>query len=176
MNIGVFGGSFNPVHNGHLLLAQNILKAGAVDELWFVVSPQNPLKDKALLLNDEERLDCVRKATQHIKGVYVSDIEFHLPKPSFMFQTLRSIQSAHKDDYLFLIIGADNWHCFNKWKNFDEILKKYNLLIYPRSGYPIDISSLPKNVCYLDLPTYDISSTQVRQMLSEGKDISNLVP
>ena len=176
VKIGIFGGSFNPIHKGHVFLAQNILNTGIVDKLWFVVSPCNPLKEKGILQDDMQRLANVCKATEHIKNVVVSDVEFHLPKPSYMYLTLRRLRQIRPQDELFLIIGADNWLCFDSWKEPDEILNNYKILIYPRKGCSIDHKLLPPNVQYLNLPLYDISSTTIRQMISKGEDISDFVP
>ncbi len=176
MRIGVFGGSFNPVHKGHVLLAHNVLLSGVVDELWFIVSPHNPLKTKESLMDSQARLDKVRRATEHIEGVFVSDVEFTLPQPSYTYLTLRKLQQLRPHDEFVLIIGADNWHCFNSWKEHDEILSRYQIVIYPRSGYSIDENSLPENVTYLDMPLYDVSSTQVREMMTKGEDVSGLLP
>ena len=176
MRIGVFGGSFNPLHKGHVLLARNVLQSGEVDEVWFVVSPHNPLKEKNSLQDDRKRLDRVRRATEHMRGIVVSDVEFTLPQPSYMYLTLRKLRQMRPQDELVLIIGADNWHCFGSWKESDEIIGGYQIVIYPRSGYSVDVGSLPPNVRYLDMPLYDVSSTKVRQMMSNGEDVSGLQP
>lgn len=147
-----------------------------VDELWFVVSPRNPLKEKNSLMHDSIRLTKVREAVAGISGARVSDIEFHLPKPSYMYLTLSEIQKQHPNDTIFLIIGADNWLCFDEWKKHEEILNKYNILIYPRPGYDIDESLLPANVEYLKMPVYNISSSQIREMTSHGEDVSKYLP
>jgi nicotinate-nucleotide adenylyltransferase len=176
VRIGVFGGSFNPLHKGHVSLASNVLQSGAVDEVWFIVSPHNPLKEKESLQDAQERLDNVRRGTQHINGVVVSDVEFTLPQPSYTYITLRKLKQMRPQDELVLIIGADNWQCFGNWKEHDEIASNYQIVIYPRRGYTIDTAKLPPNVRYLDMPLYDISSTQVRQMKSKGEDVSELLP
>lgn len=176
MKIGIFGGSFNPIHKGHISLAQGILQSGLVDEVWFVVSPHNPLKQQSDLMPDEKRFDLVQRAVAGLQGLKASDFEFHLPKPSYMYITLRKLQEAYPNDEFTLLIGADNWHCFDRWKEYDEILLHYNIIIYPRQGYPVDGHELPSNVTYLPLPLYNISSTQIRQMMARGEDVSELVP
>ena len=176
MKIGIFGGSFNPIHYGHIFLAKNIIQNKLVDELWFMVSPQNPLKVPSDLASDIQRLENVRHAISEIEGVRVSDFEFHQPRPSFMCDTLFKLQSLRKNDIFFLVIGADNWKCFDKWKNYEKILERFHIIIYPRKGYDVERKNLPSSVSYLDLPLYDISSTQLRQMLKERKDISSYIP
>lgn len=176
MKIGIFGGSFNPVHCGHVSLARNIIQKKIVDELWFMVSPHNPLKDSSKLESDVQRLETVRRAVSNIEGVRVSDFEFYLPRPSFMCDTLSKLQSLRKNDVFYLIIGADNWLCFDKWKNSEKILTDFQIIIYPRKGYDIDYNNLPPNVNYLNMPLYNVSSTQLRQLANEGKDISKYIP
>lgn len=176
MKIGIFGGSFNPIHNGHVQLAKNIIASGIIDELWFVVSPHNPLKAESCLLPDITRLTLATKALEGIKGVRVSDFEFSLPKPSYMYNTLNKLQERYPLDEFVLIIGADNWLCFDKWKKHSEIIRKHKIIIYPRKDCEIDIDSLPTGITYLDMPLYNISSTQIREMEQAGKDVSGLVP
>lgn len=176
MKIGIFGGSFNPIHNGHVQLAKNIIASGMIDELWFMVSPHNPLKKESGLLPDTTRLTLAIKALDGIKGVRVSDFDFSLPKPSYMYNTLNKLQERYPLDEFVLIIGADNWLCFDKWKKHSEIIRKHKIIIYPRKDCEIDIYSLPAGITYLNMPLYNISSTQIREMEQAGKDISGLVP
>lgn len=175
MTIGIFGGSFNPIHVGHINLAKGIMQTGLIDELWFMVSPHNPLKEESSLMPDKERFELVCKAVEKIKGVKASDFEFHLRKPSFMYLTLRKLYEEYPQHDFVLVIGADNWLCFDKWKEYEEILSNHKIIIYPRKGYEIDKQSLPENVTFLDLPLYDISSTQIRQMIARGEDVSKLI-
>jgi len=176
VRIGIFGGSFNPIHNGHIALAKGIMKTGLIDELWFIVSPHNPLKKQSGLMPDEERLQLVNNAVKDIPGVKASDFEFNLPKPSYMYYTLEQLQLSYPDDSFTLIIGADNWECFEKWKNYQQIINTYPIIIYPRQGYDIDAATLPDSVTFVNLPLYNISSTQIREMIKQGKDVSHLVP
>lgn len=173
---GIFGGSFNPVHNGHLDLARHLLGVSLLDEVWFVVSPQNPLKLDSKLFDDETRLHMVRLAVENDPQIQASDFEFHMPRPSYMWHTLRLMSLRWPERDFSLIIGADNWLCFNRWFAHDEILSNYNIIIYPRSGSPIDEASLPANVHFVDLPLNDISSTLVRRNVSLGRPIDGLVP
>lgn len=176
MRIGVFGGSFNPIHNGHIHLAKGIMQSGLIDELWFMVSPHNPLKQQADLMPDDERYKAVYRAVSNMPHVKASDFEFHLAKPSYTYITLRKLCQTYPNDEFVIIIGADNWACFDKWKEYEEILSNYKIIIYPREGYEIDTKTLPPSVTYLNLPLYNISSTQIRHMIKQGQDISKYIP
>ncbi len=169
---GIFGGSFNPIHKGHIALAEQILQSGLVDEIWLMVSPQNPLKDNHNLWNDQFRLHLARLAANNHPGIKVSDFEFRLPRPSYMYRTLNALEKAYPQRTFTLIIGADNWTCFHKWSHPDEILKKYPIIVYPRKGFPIKASEMPKNTILLDFDLYPISSTEIRQKLKQGEDVS----
>ena len=136
LRIGIFGGTFNPLHNGHVALAKAFLRQAGLDEVWFVVSPQNPFKKNDALLDDSLRLEMVRRAVADIPGMRVSDVEFHLPKPSYMYLTLRHLSAAHPDCTFTLLIGGDNWAAFDRWANADEILATYDIAVYPRSPLP----------------------------------------
>lgn len=174
--VGIFGGSFNPIHKGHIQIAKQICKSELVDELWLMVSPHNPLKERSELMPDEERLDLAQKAVKDISKVKVSDFEMRLPKPSYMYNTLLSLRESYPDYQFVLIIGSDNWLCFNKWYKYEEIINQFNIIIYPRKGSEIEIATLPPNVTLLQMPLYDISSTMIRQKLQSGEDVSNLLP
>ena len=172
MKVGIFSGSFNPIHIGHLALANYICEYEGVDEVWFVVSPRNPLKNEADLLDDQLRLKLVRLAIEGYPHFVASDVEFHLPRPSYTINTLEYLKSTFPDKDFYLIIGADNWTVFNQWKDSAKILLHTKLLIYPRPGYPLSSTSLPSQVKLLSSsPTFDISSTFIRQALKVGKDI-----
>ena len=139
---GIYGGSFNTIHNGHIALAQHIMQQAGLDEIWFVVSPQNPLKPSSALLDDSLRLDMVRKALEPYPGLVASDVEFSLPRPSYMWHTLQSL--THFTDRSFsLIIGADNWECFDRWYRAADIVAHYSIVVYPREGCDIDTATLP---------------------------------
>lgn len=176
MKIGIFGGSFNPIHNGHIALAKKIKELAGLDEVWFIVSPHNPLKDADKLMSDELRLKMARTALEGEEGLMASDYEFHLPRPSFMANTLRSLSNDYPDSEFTLIIGADNWLCFDKWHEHDFILNNFNIAIYPREGCYINTEKLPVNVSLFNTGLYNISSTQIRHLIEEGKDYSGLVP
>lgn len=170
---GIYGGSFNPIHKGHIALADMLCEAGWLDELWFLVSPCNPLKQSHTdLLDEHVRLSLARIAIRHHPRLKVSDFEFNLPRPSYMVDTLTALRKTFPDRRFTLIIGADNWLDFNRWKSPEEILRHHRIIIYPRSGYPVDASSLPKGVTLTDTPLIDISSTELRQCIAQGKDAS----
>ena len=169
MRVGVFGGSFNPIHTGHINLGLSLCKQGKVDELWFVVSPLNPLKQSCTdLLADEARLHLAQLAVETHPQLHVCDIEMHLPRPSYMVDTLSELRKQNPDDELVLVIGADNWLRFPQWRNSQEIMRQHRLLIYPRPGYDIDASTLPSGVQMVKTPLFDISSTQIRQDIAAG--------
>ena len=173
---GIYGGSFNPIHNGHIAIARAMTTRAGLDEVWLVVSPQNPLKPAGSLLADEKRLLMAQTAVSGIPGVTATDYEFHLPRPSYMWNTLQSLSRDFPERDFTLLIGADTWAVFHRWFRADDIIAHYPIAIYPRTGYPIDTASLPPNVKLIDTGLYDISSTQVRELIARGGDITALVP
>lgn len=168
---GIFGGSFNPIHIGHLALANYLCEYGGLDEIWFLVSPHNPLKEQGGLWDDDLRLELVRLATADYPRFHASEFEFHLPRPSYMVHTLDALQETYPDRRFTLIIGADNWAVFPRWYQPEEIIRRHEILVYPRPGYPIDPTHLPASVQLVDTPLLEISSTFIRQALDEGKDV-----
>lgn len=174
MRIGIYGGSFNPVHIGHTSLAQAICKQKLVDEVWLVVSPLNPFKRNMSdeLLDDHIRLEMAKIATRDISCIKVSDIEFGMPKPSYTYDTLKALKQKYPQHEFSLIIGADNWIAFNKWYKSDEIMANYNIIVYRRPGCEIDLSSVPGNVTVASTELYDVSSTQIREGIKNGSDVS----
>lgn len=173
---GIFGGSFNPVHIGHLALANYLCEYSGLDEIWFLVSPHNPLKKQEELWDDDLRLELVRLAVADYPKFRASDFEFHLPRPSYMVNTLKSLREAYPDREFTLIIGADNWQLFPRWHKAGELLANYPILIYPRPGYPVDKDSLPPTAEVVETPLLEVSSTFIRQALQEGKDIRFFLP
>lgn len=171
MRIGIYGGSFNPIHKGHTQLAASIVEQGWVDELWLLVSPLNPLKQDAVsdIAEYEHRLNMARLATEGIGGVRVSDFERHLPVPSYTITTLEALGKTYPEHEFVLVIGADNWERFPRWYRADEIIEKYRVLIYGRPGCELDETTLPPSVQVVDTPLYDVSSTQIRESVKKGR-------
>ncbi len=176
MRIGIFGGSFNPIHNGHIHLASYIAEKSGLDEIWLMVSPQNPLKREDGLLDDTLRLQMAAKAIEGVPRLKASGYEFNLPKPSYTCDTLRSLSKDYPYAEFVLIIGADNWAVFDKWRDYREIIATHDIIIYPRPGYPVDTGNLPPNVILTDARLIDISSTEIRRKARTGESVSGLVP
>ena len=176
MRIGLFGGSFNPIHYGHIRLARQLLALAALDEVWFVVSPQNPLKQQNDLLDDDLRLQMVEMALQREKGLRACDIEFRLPRPSYTWNTLQTLRQEHPGDEFTLLIGGDNWERFPLWYRADDIVRDYNIVVYPRTGSDIDERRLPPTVRIVRTRRINISSTMIRQRIALGQTLSRLVP
>ena len=170
-SIGIFGGSFNPIHIGHLALANYLCEYGDLDEVWFMVSPQNPLKKDAKLWDDELRLELVHLAVEDYPKFKVCDIEFRLPRPSYTIHTLKALQEEYPDKEFTLIIGADNWKLFPRWRSADEIISQYSVLIYPRPGFSVNEKELPSTIRLVNTPQLEVSSTFIRESLEAGKDI-----
>ena len=169
MITGLFGGSFNPIHTGHIRLGQWLVGKGIVDELWFLVSPLNPFKQGDNdLLADEARLQLSHLAVEGKQGLRVSDFEMHLPRPSYMVRTLEELRRRYPDREFRLVIGADNWARFPQWKESGEILRRHRVLVYPRPGFPTDAAALPRGVRLVDTPLLDISSTEIRMGIRSG--------
>ncbi|WP_456104019.1 nicotinate (nicotinamide) nucleotide adenylyltransferase [Prevotella sp.] len=175
-SIGIFGGSFNPIHNGHVALAKTFLEKENLDEVWFMVSPQNPFKIDQQLLADHLRLKLVSKAIDYYPRFKASDYEFHLPKPSYTWNTLQHLTHDFPRYRFTILIGGDNWDAFNRWYHAEDILANYKLVVYPRRGQNLDNTSLPTNVSLLQTPLIDISSTTIRNRIKSGEDINDIVP
>ena len=175
-SIGIFGGSFNPIHNGHIALAKAFLEKENLDEVWFMVSPQNPFKVDQQLLADHLRLKLVSKAIDYNPRFKASDYEFHLPKPSYTWNTLQHLTHDFPRYRFTILIGGDNWNAFNRWYHAEDILANYKLVVYPRRGQNLDNTSLPTNVSLLQTPLIDISSTTIRNRIKSGEDINDIVP
>jgi len=176
MKIGLFFGSFNPIHNGHLAIADYIIEHGGIDRLWFVVSPQNPLKNRDGLLNDQLRLEMVKLAIADNERIEACDVEFGLPKPSYTINTIKSLQQKYPDDEFFLIMGADNFVNLKKWKDYKFLIDNYEFLIYPRPGFDQQSSDLEGNFTIITAPLMNISSTEIRNLVSENNDVSEYLP
>lgn len=178
MKIGIFGGSFNPIHSGHAIIAHHIITSGAVDRLWLMVSPVNPLKvGHERQVSDTDRLRMVEMVSRPMENVETSAFEFTMPKPSYTIDTLNALQEKFPDDEFYLVTGADNWVIFDRWRNSEEILAKYHLLVYPRLGYDVVIpEELRDRVTLIDAPIIELSSTLVRERLAKGLSVRYYVP
>ena len=174
--VGIFGGSFNPIHNGHISLARQLRQLAQLDEVWLMVSPQNPWKQQTDLLDDDLRLQMACMALQNEEGIVASDYEFGLPRPSYTWNTLQHLQADFPDHQFSLLIGGDNWERFSGWYHADDILQNYSVVVYPRRGSTIDRDALPPHVTIADTRLLDISSTDIRQRVRQGRSIRRLVP
>jgi len=173
---GLYFGSFNPVHIGHLAIANYMIEYSDLEQLWFVVSPQNPLKEKKSLLSDYHRLEMVRLALENDDRFRVSDIEFKLPTPSYTIDTLTYLGEKNPGHDFHLVMGADQLRTFHKWKHADLITRNYHRLIYPRPEVdPEALKSIP-NATVVTAPLMEISSSFIRQAIKDGKDIRHLMP
>ena len=174
-SVGIFGGSFNPIHTGHIALAKSLCEKAGLDEVWFMVSPMNPFKKAATdLLDDQLRLEMVKKALEGEPQLQACDYEFHLPKPSYTWHTLQAISLDFSDIRFTLLIGGDNWAAFDKWYHHDDILAHYPIVVYPRKDS--DIGEVPEGVTIVETPLLNISSTEIRHHIAKGESIHGMVP
>lgn len=175
MKVGLFFGSFNPIHIGHMIIANTMVETTDIDKVWFVVSPQNPFKKSNSLLHEFDRLDMVRAAVYDSYDMDVSDVEFNMPKPSYTVDTFAYLSDKHPDHEFKLIIGEDNLSHFAKWKNHDQILE-HGLLVYPRpNSKRTEFHDHPK-VKMIEAPMVDISATFIRKCVKNNRSIKYLVP
>lgn len=176
MTVGILGGSFNPVHVGHLMLASYMQQFGGMDEVWLMLSPLNPLKaNPEELIPDITRLRMLELAVGETKGILVNDIELSMPRPSYTINTLRYLAKRYPRHQFKLIIGSDNWKRFNEWKDYEEIIDDFGVVIYPRPGYPLG-TIYDAGVEVVNAPTADISSTFIRRSIARGKDMKFFLP
>jgi nicotinate-nucleotide adenylyltransferase len=175
MKIGLYFGSFNPIHVGHLILTNHILNESDLEKIWFVVSPLNPFKEPENLINEYDRLHLVQKAIEDDARLKASDIEFLLPKPSYTIQTLAYLEEKYPDHSFSIIMGSDSFQNLDKWKNSEIIIKNYSIIIYKRPGFQIN-NKLNANIQIMDAPLLEISSTHIRELVRTGKSIKYLVP
>ncbi|MBQ3580400.1 MAG: nicotinate-nucleotide adenylyltransferase [Bacteroidales bacterium] len=172
---GLFFGSFNPIHVGHLIIANTMLTDSELEELWFVVSPQNPLKQRSSLLADRHRLQMVRVAIEENYKMRACDVEFHLPIPSYTVVTLAHLREQYPDREFSLIMGSDNLETFHKWRNYEYLLENYQIYVYPRPGHEdCELSSHP-NVQMVDVPMMDISSSYIRERIKQKRSVEYLL-
>ena len=174
--VGIYSGSFNPIHHGHVMLASYLVEFSDLDELWFVVSPQNPLKQKDELLDDNERLKMVQLAVGDDPRFHVSDIEMHLPTPSYTINTLTALSDQYPDCQFVFICGMDSLQNLHRWREYQKILDNYALLVFPREGYDGgDLANHP-SVTIQKTPIVELSSTFIRQCVKEGRDVRHFMP
>jgi len=176
VKIGLFFGSFNPIHIGHMVIANWFAEYTDLDEIWFVVSPQNPFKEKKSLLDDHHRLALVREAIEDDRRFGVSDIEFKMPQPSYTIDTLTYLEEKYPGKKLVLIAGSDQLPSFDKWKNPDRILELYEMYIYARPGTRESKYDQHPSVKIFQTPLMEISSTFIRKSIKEGKDMRYMLP
>ncbi len=176
MNIGLFGGTFNPVHNGHIKLAESFLLQKKLDEVWLMVSPLNPLKQNDIIKANTLRLNLLRKAIAYNPKLIASDYEFNLPKPSYTWNTLQHLKHDFPNNKFTILIGEDNWDLFDRWYKSKEILSNYEIVIYPRAKTKASLTKLPKKVSVLNSAYIDVSSTEIRNLVNKNLPINDLVP
>ena len=175
MKIGLFFGSFNPLHVGHKIIASFMAEFSDLEKVLFVVSPQNPLKQKNTLLGQNHRLQIIKSELVDNPKLGVSDIEFRMPQPSYTIDTLVRLKEENPEYEYALIMGADNLQSFHKWKNFQQILKDYSIYVYPRHGYEVEGSHINIHLIQ-DVPQMEISASFIRNSIKKGKDVSYLMP
>ena len=175
-NIGIFSGSFNPIHIGHLAIANWLCEYTDLDELWFLVTPQNPLKNKGELINYDVRFNLVEEAIAGYSKCMVSDFERSLPVPSYTIDTLRALQKACPGCLFHLIIGADSWANINLWKDAHALTREFPIIIYPRRNYESTVPSFLPHIRKVDAPLMEISSSFIRSAIKEGKDVRFFLP
>lgn len=176
MNIGIFSGSFNPIHAGHLMLATYLSEYEGFDEVWLIVSPHNPLRHRARPEEDRHRCEMVKLALAGSMKVRYSDIEFSLPQPSYTITTLDVLRDRYPQHSFTLVIGADNWQIFDRWRDYHRIITDYHVCIYPRRGCNVDVRTLPAHVRYVEAPLIELSSTWIRQGIADGRNMGAFLP
>jgi nicotinate-nucleotide adenylyltransferase len=175
MKIGLFFGSFNPIHAGHLIIANHLLNETEIQKLWFIVSPQNPFKPSSSLLNEYNRLHLVKLATQDDNRMRVMDIEFNLPKPSYTATTLVTLEEKYPGNEYYIVMGSDSFQNLHKWNNAEMIIKNYPVLIYMRPGFEVN-NNINARINIVKAPFLEISATSIRETIKQGKSIRYLVP
>nr|WP_319270538.1 nicotinate (nicotinamide) nucleotide adenylyltransferase [uncultured Draconibacterium sp.] len=177
LKVGLYFGSYNPIHIGHLAIANYMVEYTDIDQLWFVVSPQNPLKKKNNLLDDYQRLELVHRAVDGDDRFRASNIEFSLPKPSYTVDTLAYLKDQHPNYHFKILMGSDNLENFHKWKNYETIIEDYGIIVYPRPGFDPQKVQVEKNITLAkDAPLMEISSSFIRKAIQEGKDVRHFLP
>jgi len=177
MKIGIMGGSFNPIHVGHAIIANYMIQNSGIDQLWLMVSPENPFKSGQQMASEMHRLRMTEMVSHHLDGVETSAFEFTLPRPSYTIDTLNALQAKFPEHEFYLIIGADNWVAFDRWRSPQEIVEKYHIIIYPRQGYDVEIpEELKGRVELVDAPLIEVSSSYIRSQLADLKNMCFYLP
>lgn len=175
MEVGLYFGSFNPIHIGHLIIANHILNEGNIEKLWFVVSPLNPFKNQDSLMNEYERFHLLQKAIEGDYRLKALDIEFSLPRPSYTVHTLTYLKEKYQHHSFSIIMGSDSFQNLDKWKNPELIIDNHRIIVYKRPGFEVN-NKLNAKVTIMDAPLLEISSTHIRELVKSGKSIKYLVP
>jgi nicotinate-nucleotide adenylyltransferase len=175
MKIGLYFGSFNPVHAGHLIIANHLLNFTDLQKVWFIVSPQNPFKEATTLLNEYDRLHLLKLATEDDNRIKIMDIEFNLPKPSYTSVTLAHLEEKYPGNEFSIIMGSDSFQNLHKWKNYESIIKNYSIYIYVRPGFDVK-NNIRAKINIVDAPLLQLSATEIRKMIRDGKSIRYIVP
>lgn len=173
--IGILGGSFNPVHIGHMMIASYLTQWKIVDKVWLTLSPRNPLKDSSELISDLKRLSMLKIACAGSPDIEICDIELSMPRPSYTISTLRVLAKRYPTKRFRLIIGSDNWNIFKQWKESDEILEKFGVIVYPRPGKPVS-DTLVDGMEVVHPPLIELSSTFIRNALAKGRNMNSFLP
>ncbi len=177
LKVGLYFGSYNPIHIGHLAIANYMVEYTDIDQLWFVVSPQNPHKTKANLLDDYQRLEMVHRAVEGDDRLRASNIEFSLPQPSYTVDTLAYLKDQHPNYHFQILMGSDNLENFHKWKNYETILENYGVIVYPRPGFDKSKVQIHENIAIAEgAPLMEISSSFIRKAINDGKDVRHFMP
>lgn len=177
LKIGLYFGSYNPIHIGHLAIANYMVEFTDIDQLWFVVSPQNPFKRKTNLLDDYQRLEMAHRAVEGDDRLRASNIEFNLPKPSYTVETLTYLKEQHPNYQFVILMGSDNLESFHKWKNYETIIENYGVIVYPRPGFDKSKTQFHKNITIVEnAPLMEISSSFIRKAIQGGKDVRHFLP
>lgn len=175
MKIGLYFGSFNPIHIGHLIIASHVVNHTDLKQIWFIVSPHNPLKESTSLLNEFQRLHLVKLAIEGDLRLKASDIEFKLPRPSYTINTMTYLTEKYPENEFSIIIGSDSFQNLPKWKNFQSLISQYQFIIYKREGFFVN-ENWNADIIILDAPILDISATRIRENIKQGKSIRYLLP